>query len=276
MVRFVAIGDTGKGNAGQRAVARAVRAVCEARGCDFVVLLGDNYYPRGMQSPDDPRIDALVTDVYADLGVPVYAVLGNHDWGHGRDADAAGWQVDWARAHPFVRMPAPYYGFTAGPAAFFALDTTSIFYGDGAEQVAWLDEALREADARYKVVFGHHTYRSNGEHGNAGAYEGLGWVPIVRGAPLKRMFQEHVCGRADLYVSGHDHLLQWISHCGTELVVSGAGATARELVDRGNEPRFAAARLGLAWIELGDALTVAFHDETGALLFEGTTASARR
>lgn len=269
VVRFAAIGDTGVGNAGQRQVARAVGEVCAERGCDFVLLLGDNYYPRGMQAPDDPRIDELITGVYGDLGLPVYAVLGNHDWGHGRDHAAAAWQVAWAREHAFVHMPERYYRFSAGPATFFALDTTSVFFGSGADQAAWLAQDLPNTQTPWRVVFGHHPLRSNGEHGNAGAYEGLSWVPVVRGRPLADLLNTHVCGKADLYLSGHDHLLQWIRHCDTELIVSGAGAAHTELVDRGNTPRFAAARLGLAWVELGAQGTVAFYDEQGKSLYEG-------
>lgn len=268
-VRFVAVGDTGKGNAGQRRVARAIEEVCAARGCDFALLLGDNYYPRGMRSPDDPRIDELVTDVYGGVGVPVVAVLGNHDWGRGLDDDAARWQVEWARAHDFVHMPDRYYSFVAGDATFFALDTTPVFWGNDREQARWLREALRGAPTRWRIVFGHHTFRSDGEHGNAGAYEGLRFVPVVRGSPLRRLFEGAVCGAADLYLAGHDHLLQWIEHCDTDLVVSGAGATARELVDRGNDPRFAVSELGFAWIELADRMRVAFFDDRGERLYEG-------
>lgn len=268
-VRFVAVGDTGKGNAGQRRVARAMGQICAERGCDFALLLGDNYYPRGMQAPGDPRIDELVTDVYRELGIPVLAVLGNHDWGRGLDDDAARWQVEWARSHDFVRMPERYYRFVAGDATFFALDTTPVFWGNDRAQDRWLREAVRRAPTRWKIVFGHHTFRSDGEHGNAGAYEGLGFVPIVRGSPLRRLFEGGVCGVADLYLAGHDHNLQWIEHCGADLVVTGAGATARDLVDRGNHPRFAAAALGFAWIELADRARVAFFDDRAERLYEG-------
>lgn len=267
-VRFVALGDTGKGNASQRRVARAIGEVCAERGCDLVLLLGDNYYPRGMQAPDDPRIDELVTDVYGSLDLPVMAVLGNHDWGHGRDDRAAEWQVAWARRHPFVQMPERYYSFQAAHATFFALDTTPVFWGEDRAQTRWLRDAIRRSETPWTIVLGHHTFRSNGEHGNAGAYEGLRFVPVVRGSPLRRLFEENVCGRADLYLAGHDHLLQWIEHCGTDLVVSGAGATARELVDRGNDPRFAVSKTGFAWIELGDTLRIAFYDEAGEHLYE--------
>ena len=52
---FVVLGDWGKGNVGQRAVARErghTAAVSDAR---FVVSVGDNFYPRGVSGVDDPH-----------------------------------------------------------------------------------------------------------------------------------------------------------------------------------------------------------------------------
>lgn len=48
-LRFVAVGDTGKGNDTQQQVADAIRDHCAAEGCDFAVLLGDNLYPEGAE-----------------------------------------------------------------------------------------------------------------------------------------------------------------------------------------------------------------------------------
>ena len=64
-VRFVALGDTGKGNAGQKQVGVSVGAVCAAHGCDFVVLLGDNFYPTGVESATDPQWKTKFTEPYA-------------------------------------------------------------------------------------------------------------------------------------------------------------------------------------------------------------------
>jgi len=47
VVRFVALGDTGKGNPSQYQVGAAIGAHCAKLGCDFVVLLGDNFYQNG-------------------------------------------------------------------------------------------------------------------------------------------------------------------------------------------------------------------------------------
>jgi hypothetical protein len=45
--RFVALGDTGTGGAGQLAVAGQLTVFHEERSYDTVLLLGDNFYPDG-------------------------------------------------------------------------------------------------------------------------------------------------------------------------------------------------------------------------------------
>lgn len=257
-VRFVAVGDTGKANDGQRAVAAGVRAACAAAGCDFVLLLGDNLYPTGMDHPTDPRADAWIGDPYAG-GAPVWLVLGNHDWAN-RDADRAGWQLDWAQRRDGVEAPGHAWAFEAGPLAMVAVDTNAIFQFGAEPQASWARERLDRSGAPWKVLVGHHPMRSDGPHGNAGDYEGTAGLPWVAGRSVARFYAEAVCGRARLALSGHDHSRQVGSRCGTDWVVSGAGASVTAIVDRGNQPRFADAALGFAWIELR-------RDGTGELRF---------
>jgi len=72
-VSFIAVGDTGMGNADQAAVANAMRGTLEAAGTDFVVLLGDNFYPSGVTSILDVQWKTKFEDMYGNWGVPVYA-----------------------------------------------------------------------------------------------------------------------------------------------------------------------------------------------------------
>src|SRR4051794_19915074 len=78
IVRFIALGDTGKGNPGQYQVGAAMGTHCATFGCDFVVLLGDNFYPNGVGSTDDPQWETAFKKPYETVNVPFYAVLGNH------------------------------------------------------------------------------------------------------------------------------------------------------------------------------------------------------
>ena len=83
MLRFAALGDTGKGNTGQQNMANALAAKCLADGCDFVQLLGDNFYDSGVSSPTDSLFNTYFEVPYAAVTAPFWAVLGNHDYGGG-------------------------------------------------------------------------------------------------------------------------------------------------------------------------------------------------
>lgn len=263
-VRFVALGDAGKGDEAQRAVADAARAVCARKGCDFVLLLGDNVYPRGLETDDDPRAEERIVRPYAGIA-PLYAVLGNHDWA-GTDRATAEREVRWAAGRSDVSLPAQAWWFEAGPLLLVGGDTTAVFQEGDAFQAAWVADRLDGSAAPWKVFAGHHPFRSDGPHGNAGAYEGWRWVPWVSGRSVARFYEAAVCGRADLALAGHDHTRQLLSACGADLVVSGTGASGTRIVDRGNAPVFADAELGFAWLELRADGTgeVSFHGASGA------------
>lgn len=268
-VRLVALGDVGEDSATQRHVRDAVGRVCAERGCDFAVMLGDNLYPRGLEAPDDPRMSEIVGDIYAPLKLPIYLVLGNHDYGSMLDRQKAAWQVAWAARTPGFEMPAPTWTAQAGPVGLWGLDSTEVFWAGGEPQAAWIDQTVRASSARWRVALAHHPLRSNGKHGNAGSYEGLPGVPIADGAALEKLYTERLCGRFDLLLTGHDHNLQWIEHCGLTQIVSGAASKVTPRVDRGNRTVFEHDGPGFAWIQLDpDHATIAFHGADGALLFE--------
>jgi hypothetical protein len=181
--RFIAIGDAGKGNATQREVAVAMRDVCAAKGCDFVLMLGDNIYDAGVDSITDSQWQTKFEEPYHDIDLPFYVALGNHDNGGNLIIDAPGIgnefdkgkiEVDYTAVSTKWTMPATHYTFTAGNVGFIVLDTNSILWGDETygDQAAWLPSALVEvADKRWIFTAGHHPYRSNGQHGSAGDYD---------------------------------------------------------------------------------------------------------
>jgi len=137
-------------------------------------------------------------------------------------------------------MPDTHYTFTFENVGFIALDTNSIMWGNtqNGDQAAWYSTALTEvAGSEWTFAIGHHPYKSNGKHGNAGIYEGIPFIPIVSGQAVADFFDNTVCGTIDLYVCGHDHNRQWLNEtlCGAPLIVSGAGAKTTALVGRGNQ-----------------------------------------
>ncbi len=268
LLRFLVLGDVGKGNAGQLQVAEAAAEACEEMGgCAFALLLGDNIYDAGAADADDPQWESKFETPYAGLDIPFYATLGNHDYGGpsvlqelvdglgglGIDRTRGMAQVAYAETQDKFRCPDIFYRFQAGPVELVSLNTATLFWKDlefvetlaGFEpdneaQLDALDEWAEAPLAPWRIAFGHHPYLSNGRHGDAGAYDGVFIDGLIgSGSALKDFFEEHVVGTFDVFLAGHDHNQQDLGEVdGTHLVVSGAGASVRELADRNRNPTF--------------------------------------
>ncbi len=274
-LKFVAIGDTGKGNDGQKKVAQAIKAKCEQDGCDFVLMLGDNIYSNGVDGIDDEQFQTKFEIPYKDLSMPFFAVLGNHDYGGdgvGYEVKKSLYQIRYTEISSKWKMPRHFYRFQVQNTMFFAMDTNAQLFDMAKDQSKDIPRWISEADTTWKIGFGHHPYKSNGRHGNAGIYEGIPGIPGISGASIKEFAESVWCGKFDLYLSGHDHNRQWLDvKCnGTELAVSGAGASTTQLV--GNNPSlFESATLGMIYISIdGNTLTAEFIDADGKTEFTHT------
>ncbi|MBV9673249.1 MAG: metallophosphoesterase, partial [Verrucomicrobia bacterium] len=123
-LKFLVIGDWGRqGQIDQIGVARQLLKTTQKRKCNFVISVGDNFYENGVQTPEDPQWQTSFENVYGDLRLPWYAILGNHDYRGKPDA-----QLQYAINHPNWRMPARYYCLTQtlkydSVAQFFFIDT---------------------------------------------------------------------------------------------------------------------------------------------------------
>ena len=42
-------------------------------------MLGDNFYPEGLKTPEDPLFTKGFLEIYHDIEIPFFPVLGNHD-----------------------------------------------------------------------------------------------------------------------------------------------------------------------------------------------------
>ena len=237
-VRVLAFGDFGDGSEAQRRVAAAMRTYHEKQPFTFAVTLGDNFYSRGMVSPDDSRWKTWWSDLYDPIGIPFYATLGNHDWG---DPSSPAAEILFTARSRSWRMPAAYYTFTAGPVQFFALDTDLI----AEAQLRWLVEELDRSRATWKVVYGHHPIYSEGRHeDNNDKIAQL--LPVLK-------------DRADVYLAGHDHDMQHLKPEGRlHFFVAGSGGKLRP-IEAGPRSLFAKSAHGFAVLEAdSQTLTVRF------------------
>jgi acid phosphatase len=201
--RFIIVGDTGSGNANQRAVAAQMT---EYRP-DFVLHVGDVVYDDGEERLYPQRFFTPFQDIIANA--PLYPVIGNHD-------------VKAEKGAAYLRafeVPSEasgterYYSFRWGQAEFFALDTTDRdFLKPGTPQMEWLEKALSRSTAKWKIAFGHHPVYSNGADGGK---------PFLRNRALP-LFQRY---GLDLYINGHEHNYERFLEAenGVHFVVTGGG-----------------------------------------------------
>ena len=271
VVRFIALGDGGEGNDAQYAVADVVEQVCAERGCEFAIYLGDNFYDVGVTSAMDQQFTDKFEMPYADLDLPFYITLGNHDYGTlGNEWYKSQFQIEYSQFSDKWNLPNEWYSFDAAHVTFISLDSAALFWNHNFnDQREFLQGVLGGTDSQYTVAFGHHPFLSNGDHGNAGNYEGISFVPIANGEHIEEFVSEEVCGNVTMYFSGHDHNRQWHPEaCGTHFVVSGAAAKTTDFEHRDNNPPvlFEDDQIpGFVWVEIaGSTLTMAFYDQNSA------------
>lgn len=276
---FLALGDWGqKGNGTQRRVAEAMGDVALVHSSRFVVSAGDNFYPAGVTSTADDHWRRSFEDVYTAqaLQIPWFAALGNHDYRG--DVQA---QIDYSRLSQRWRMPSRYFkvagaDFGAAFVDLFVIDTSAIVDGhnydellqqlargrrarhEGARQLAWLDQALAESSARWKIVVGHHPVYSGG-HGDS--------PRLVETLPP--MLKAH---GVQLYINGHDHSLQHIHRDGVDYLCTGSGAEANDALRAVEGTRYAASTPGFATFRVdADTLGFEFRDQEGASVYQART-----
>ncbi len=230
-VSFLLLGDWGRGgDREQRLVAQAMSNTAAQLHAAFVVTSGDNFYPDGVKSADDPQFRRTFERVYdaPSLAVDWYPALGNHDYHNAPDA-----QVAYSARNPKWHMPARYYNFTreiaaGGKAEFFVMDSNPFNLKDaeddasqlkGADTVSqrkWLDSTLAASTAQWKFVVTHHHVYSSGPRGTNTPFERF---------LAPRLAQYHVTA----LLSGHEHHLEHVApdSTGPQYFISGGGAESR-------------------------------------------------
>lgn len=218
------VGDYGSRSGTQTRVASGMDTAAGRSPPVAIVGLGDNIYPNGAE---DGPADVLTwwKDIYttkANLQRPWYAITGNHDWYSDARVERS-FTTD--SRNNFWQMPDFWYQqtFTSTVSGLkvdtFFIDTmvwissrAPSYIGSSAttEQKLWLDSALANSTADWKIVMGHHPVYSRGTHG----------VTSQLFADLDPMMRRH---GVQLYACGHDHSQHLIQYEGLSYVVSGAG-----------------------------------------------------
>ena len=207
-VKFMAVGDTGRGNREQNELAQVMFRYHEVFPFDFVLLMGDNIYYQ--ESAED--LKTKFENVYRPLldgGVKFYASLGNHDESN-------------QRFYQYFNMNGEeYYRLEKGGVSFYALNST---YMDK-RQLTWLENELAKDTAKWKIAFFHHPpYSSGKRHGSEDE------IRVV----LEPLFLKY---SVDVVLTGHEHFYERIKpQKGIYYFVTGAGGEVRKNNIRKNSP----------------------------------------
>lgn len=248
-ISLLVVGDTGLPSEQRAEVVAAMQKQSADGSVDGVVMVGDNFYEKGVNSVSDSRFESDFERLFdpQHFDCPFYVVLGNHD--HKGNVQA---QIDYTDRSDRWRMPGRHYKARQQSETttvdLFMIDTDPIHEGEpGADaQLQWLDRELSRSDATWKIVVGHHPCLSGGEHGRS----------ELVSQHLAPLLTKH---RVSLYLSGHDHDLQLLdSGEGWHQVVSGSGSKLRSTSWTG-ETKFASAAPGFTWLLIREHhLTVTF------------------
>ncbi|RIL07349.1 MAG: hypothetical protein DCC71_03295 [Proteobacteria bacterium] len=271
---ILALGDTGEEPAlvgrslqQQMRVARALEAEHVRRPADALVLLGDNFYPDGLQEreleervrenlvrpycaflaldgPESARVaDACEPSRRGDRPTPLFAVLGNHDTKLPESVRLQREVVP--RFVPNWRLPAKAVEVvellddSLAPSASLVLyDAAALADSDDVES---LRRALVGARGPWRILAGHYPINQN------------------HPGPWIRKALDQIAVPVHLHLAGHEHNLQIAAAPPSDpylQVVAGSGSDLRRVKHPLDGSRFAAIEPGFARVDLageGDA-----------------------
>ncbi|MCA9686389.1 MAG: hypothetical protein KC457_29750, partial [Myxococcales bacterium] len=145
--------------------------------------------------------------------------------------EKSAYEIEYTNYSDKWHMPNEWYAVPQPNFDLFLFDTARLMWDNStAAQQDWLDSSIANSTATWKIAGAHHPYYSNGDHGNAGDYQGLPFPPQLAGTTVKEVLDESICGKVDLYLCGHDHNRQWVQPTctggdrTTHFIVTGAAA----------------------------------------------------
>ena len=271
MTHFYILGDMGSGLKSQYDVSKSMgRHILKNidNSDTFICGLGDNIYECGCEDINDIGFEDKFEKPYRNISdnIKFYMCLGNHDYGNYGFGDPMA-QVEYGRLCDMKGgkwyMPNKYYTFRKGDIDFFVLDTNFDEMDDNDskdKQLEYFKTKIKQSKAKWKIVYGHHTWRSVGGHGNAES-ELEEFLSVL----LKYV-------DFDIYMCGHDHNKQIIDlnlfDKDVTLIVCGTGGKVYDDknnymdLNKDSDLLFCSNNLGYGYfIQEGNKLYIYFYNE---------------
>jgi len=269
-LHFMALGDWGRnGEYDQLEVGKQMGKWASENPNNFVISVGDNFYPKGVVSEHDPLWNFSFENIYTahSLQCDWYPVLGNHDYLTDPDA-----QIRYSKISRRWNMPARYYakeinlGRGGNKVLFVMIDTDPMLFEDKKDyvttQMEWLDKTLANASAnvKWKIVVGHHPCYTVGPRIK-------NYDTLTARKMLTDVFNKY---KVDLYLSGHDHSLQHLKPEGfTHQFISGAGSELTPVTAGIPYARFQASEHGFMYFSVNSQnISVKAINQSGSVIYE--------
>lgn len=254
-LNFLVIGDWGRnGEYMQKEVAEQLGYAANQTDAEFIVTVGDNFYPNGVKSVNDPLWQTSFENIYKQHALQVnwFVTLGNHDYRGNPDA-----QIQYSNISRRWQLPARYYSKTfsidddtTNQLLMIVIDTDpfvkkyykeeaykeEVSKQDTAAQKQWIEQQLRSRtkNIKWTIIVGHHPPYTGGRRLKSDDTKDI----LNSFGPLLEQY------KVDAYIAGHEHDLQYTKPQGlhTHFFVSGAGSEARP----GTKPHPNGGRFGLS------------------------------
>jgi|LauGreDrversion4_1035100.scaffolds.fasta_scaffold05154_3 predicted phosphodiesterase len=278
-LNFCVIGDWGRhGQFYQKKVAYQLGNAVAGTDASFIISTGDNFYPAGVKSVQDPSWEKSFEDVYTHHSTYVdwYVVLGNHDYATNPQAE-----VDYSNISARWKMPSRYYSIhrniendSNNTVGIYFIDSSPLnksYYGkkteqisqnvmeaDSAKQLNWLRSELTKSKDKWKIVVAHHPVYSAGKR--------FGKTNEMEEA-VKNILNQH---NVDLFIAGHEHHLEFDQPKNNDTfyqLISGAGSE-KTIINPNSKVQFAKSEYGFATIGISsNSLLIQFIDWHGNVIY---------
>lgn len=278
MLDFYILGDMGSGEISQYLVANALKSHIKEKKT-FVCGLGDNIYEHGCSSINDEQFISKFERPYQYISdkIKFYMCIGNHDYGSYFGKGNSLNQIKYGRKSQKNNkkwfMPNYYYTYSKKKnkvsVDFFVIDTNTDNLSDKElnKQFNYIKNKINESKANWKILYGHHTWRSIAGHGNADDRLEKFLNELYNSSPF------------DLYMCGHDHNKQIVemkmNNNILPLVVCGTGGKVYDDIndfnnlDRNSKLKFHSNKLGYGYIKANkNKLKIIFLDESNKIEYE--------
>lgn len=210
--RIWAIGDSGKGNQGQRDVLNSFLNYTNGEQTDLMIMLGDNAYSDGTKQEYQDKCFNIYDSIFP--FIPVYSTPGNHDYNSVNRFDPPGQH----RGPYYDIFNNPMLGESGGVASntelYYSFDYGNIHFislnseiqawtsSSSSQMFSWLEQDLQANDKEWVICYFHQPPYSKGSHNSDDFWELFMLAMRQNALPILEQYG------VDLVLSGHSHVYE--------------------------------------------------------------------